>query len=123
MANPFAAIHIAKKEAGINDAQYRDILFRTFQVRSSKDLDPDQMREVIRVINNGGKIVEKKPPKDFSHLFPKPTIKPREWFFFTPTEAQWKNQGKEFDNYDKQGKVLVVLWNADGSKQFKWRYK
>ena len=50
-----AAIHIRAKEAGLDDAAYRDLLLRVAGVRSAKELDEDQylavMREIWALIN------------------------------------------------------------------------
>ena len=50
-----AAIHIRSKEAGLDDAAYRDLLLRVAGVRSAKELDEDQylavMREIWTLIN------------------------------------------------------------------------
>ena len=43
-----AAIHIRAKEAGLDDAAYRDLLLRVAGVRSAKELDEDQYLAVMR---------------------------------------------------------------------------
>mgnify|MGYP000702436992 CR=1 FL=1 len=45
-----AAIHIRAKEAGLDDAAYRDLLLRVAGVRSAKELDEDQYLAVMREI-------------------------------------------------------------------------
>jgi len=42
-----AVIHIVKKELGLNDAEYRDILWRVAGVRSAKDLDERNFRKLM----------------------------------------------------------------------------
>ena len=45
-----AAIHIRAKEAGLDDAAYRDLLLQVAGVTSAKELDEDQYLAVMREI-------------------------------------------------------------------------
>lgn len=44
----FALVHVAKKELGLTDEAYRDILFVEAQVESSRDLSPAGLDKVLR---------------------------------------------------------------------------
>lgn len=43
-----AVIHIVKRELGLSDQEYRDILQRVTGVRSAKDMDEDGFRRLMR---------------------------------------------------------------------------
>ena len=43
-----AKIHIAKKELGLTDEAYRDVLRNLFQKESAKDLSPRQAAQLLR---------------------------------------------------------------------------
>ncbi len=49
-----AKIHIAKKELGIEDEHYREILYRKFRVSSSKSLSDSQALVLINHFKNVG---------------------------------------------------------------------
>ncbi|GAB6100417.1 hypothetical protein JCM16358_22960 [Halanaerocella petrolearia] len=49
-----ALIHVAKNELGLNDDEYRDILFREAGVYSSVDLDYEGFEAVIDCFNKMG---------------------------------------------------------------------
>ena len=50
----FAKIHIAKKELGLNDEQYRDVLYLKFKKRSSKDLSRRQVTVLLNHFRHNG---------------------------------------------------------------------
>jgi phage gp16-like protein len=58
-----AKIHIAKKELGIEDSIYRDILCRKFRVASSKSLSNSQALVLIRHFMSLGWQPKSKPKK------------------------------------------------------------
>lgn len=43
-----ALIHIIKKELGLSEAEYRNILFESARVKSAKDLDEEKFRRLMR---------------------------------------------------------------------------
>ena len=45
--NKLAVIHIVKKELGLSDAEYRNILRKTAAVDSAKDLDDEKFRKLM----------------------------------------------------------------------------
>lgn len=49
-----AAIHIAKKDLGLDDGTYRDMLFAVARVRSSADLDQGGRTAVIEHLRRSG---------------------------------------------------------------------
>lgn len=49
--NPLAKIHVLKKQAGLDDDSYRDLMARETGKRSSKDLTPEEQRSFIAVLN------------------------------------------------------------------------
>lgn len=49
-----AKIHIAKKELGIDDDTYRDMLWTIARVRSAKDLDEKSRRDVLEHLKSRG---------------------------------------------------------------------
>ena len=49
-----AVIHIVKKELGLSDEDYRDILERETGVRSAKDLDPQSFQRLMRYFTRSG---------------------------------------------------------------------
>lgn len=49
--NPLAHIHILKKQAGLDDDSYRDLMARETGKRSAKDLTPAERRTFITVLN------------------------------------------------------------------------
>lgn len=49
-----AKIHIAKKQLGMDDATYREMLFNITGFRSAADLDSKQRRTVIKHLKAGG---------------------------------------------------------------------
>jgi hypothetical protein len=58
-----AKIHIAKKELGLEDEIYRDILYRKFKVTSSKALSDSQALVLINHFKNVGWVPKSKPKK------------------------------------------------------------
>jgi hypothetical protein len=48
--NQIAAIHIAKNQAGLNDQEYRDLLELAAGVRSSKELSPEDVTQVLNAL-------------------------------------------------------------------------
>ena len=58
-----AKIHIAKKELGLTDEVYRDVLSSEFGVQSSKDLDNGQALKLIRHFKEKGWEPKSKPKK------------------------------------------------------------
>jgi len=46
--NKLAVIHIAKKELGLSDEEYRDLLEKACGVRSSRELDEAGFRKLMR---------------------------------------------------------------------------
>jgi len=58
-----AKIHIAKKELGVEDSIYRDILYRKFRVGSSKSLSNSQALALIHHFKGLGWIPKTKPKK------------------------------------------------------------
>ena len=49
-----AVIHIVKRELGLDDDDYRDILERETGVRSAKDLDENGFRRLMRAFTRSG---------------------------------------------------------------------
>ncbi|MFO1418520.1 MAG: phage protein GemA/Gp16 family protein, partial [Methylotetracoccus sp.] len=49
-----AVIHIAKKQLGLSDRRYRNLLFRVAGVRSSKDLDAGKFPAVMLELERQG---------------------------------------------------------------------
>lgn len=49
--NQLAVIHILKKDYQISDNDYEDILWHTFDVGSSKDLDEEEADKFIHILN------------------------------------------------------------------------
>lgn len=49
-----AVIHIVKKELGLSDEDYRNILERETGVRSAKDLDPQSFQRLMRYFTRSG---------------------------------------------------------------------
>lgn len=58
-----AKIHIAKKELGLEDDLYRDILYRKFRVGSSKSLSDSQALVLIHHFKGLGWVPKTKPKK------------------------------------------------------------
>jgi hypothetical protein len=58
-----AKIHIAKKELGLEDSIYRDILYRKFRVGSSKSLSDSQALVLINHFKGLGWVPKSKPKK------------------------------------------------------------
>lgn len=49
-----AKIHIAKKELGLDDATYRDVLWRVTGKRSCKDMTIAELESVVKDMQNSG---------------------------------------------------------------------
>ena len=49
--NQLAVIHILKKDYQISDNDYEDILWNTFNVGSSRDLDEEEANKFIHILN------------------------------------------------------------------------
>jgi len=58
-----AKIHIAKKELGLDEEVYREILSSNFKVQSSKDLDNTRALRLIRYFREKGWVPKSKPKK------------------------------------------------------------
>jgi phage gp16-like protein len=58
-----AKIHIAKKELGLPDETYRDVLNSLFKVHSSRFLSNDQALKLIRYFKDKGWVPKSKPKK------------------------------------------------------------
>jgi len=123
----FATVHILKKEAGLDDKAYRDLLFKTAGVRSSKDLNDEQFLAVISALENVGAksrqvFKEKRKPIKKEDLFAYSISKPHEpWKYIIPTEDQIKNFGKLVEEYAKQHITIVGMLDDNGWK-WKWRH-
>jgi hypothetical protein len=111
---------IAQKEAGLNDEQYRKILFQAAGISSSKDIIDDSQYMAILSALNGLVVKPTQPKPKYVDPWAKPPIK---WKWCDATEEQWSNFGALMDAYEKQGIILVGVWQTDGRKRFKWRKK
>ncbi|MDI6755333.1 MAG: regulatory protein GemA [Thermodesulfobacteriota bacterium] len=58
-----AKIHIAKKELGLDEETYREVLSSEFGVRSSKDLNNAKALKLIRFFREKGWVPKSKPKK------------------------------------------------------------
>ena len=125
MSNLLATIHIVKKEAGLTDEKYRNILEKVTGFRSAKDLNADQLRVCISAIsgNTPLKNIKIQPRESFKSKFLSSRTPERKWNIIPGTEEQWKNIGYLINAYSKQGISLVGVWPAYGEKYLKWRYK
>ena len=62
-----AAIHVAKKQLGLDDDAYRDMLFTVARVRSAADLDHAGRQAVIEHLRKRGftrPVTRPEPPRD-----------------------------------------------------------
>lgn len=50
-----AYIHIVKKELGLEEKEYRNLLFKITGVRSAKDLDDEKFQKLVNYIVRSGK--------------------------------------------------------------------
>jgi len=84
-----AKIHIAKKELGLADEEYRDILYTNFRVSSAKDLGGN---DVVRLL----------------HIF-----KQKGW---QPRPGRKARNYKKIDKgpLARQKRYILALWNALG---------
>lgn len=53
-AKVIAKIHVAKKQLGLDDDTYRDLLERVTGKRSAKDLDPRELLAVVNALRAAG---------------------------------------------------------------------
>lgn len=58
-----AKIHIAKKELGLDEETYREVLSSEFGVQSSKDLNNEKALKLIRIFKEKGWQPKSKPKK------------------------------------------------------------
>jgi phage gp16-like protein len=84
-----AKIHIAKKELGLEDSIYRDILYRKFRVGSSKSLSDSQALVLIR---------------HFKDLGWSPKAKPKKYDDLPPRDL--------YDASPGQRRLIEVLWHG-----------
>jgi len=119
------SLQIMRREQGLSDEAYRNILFKATGKRSSKDLDTRDYDAVFTAM--GRAMGASKPlkdivikPRDF-HF--RTIAEPRAWNYVTPTEEQWNDLGNLIARYDRAGIIVVAIWDAYGKKTFKWRYK
>lgn len=68
-----AAIHIAKKDLGLDDDTYRDMLFAVARVRSSADLDQGGRTAVIEHLRKSG-FAKKRPQLGAAERVNKPAV-------------------------------------------------
>jgi hypothetical protein len=117
-----------KKEAGLSDEAYRDLLFKAAGVRSAADLvSHDQFNRVVTAMQSLGapfdptKIkfkAKQKAENLFKYSFSKPNVP---WKFKAVTDEAWANMGNIIsDNYDI-GISVVAVQEANGQKYFKYR--
>lgn len=90
-----AKIHIAKKELGLTDEAYRDMLHLHFSVASAKDLTP---RQVLVLLNK---------------------LRARGWQPKSPAKARKKAAGPGFIEITpgpaaSQQRKVLAMWNALG---------
>jgi len=83
-----AKIHIAKKELGLADEEYRDILYTNFRVSSAKDLGGN---DVVRLL----------------HIFKQKGWRPR-------PGRKARNYKKIKGPLARQKRYILALWNALG---------
>ncbi|MDY6904114.1 MAG: phage protein GemA/Gp16 family protein [Thermodesulfobacteriota bacterium] len=94
-----ARVHIAKKELGMDDDVYRDIICNRWNKHSARDLEIHQLKELISYFIHLGWDGGKKPAKG-----PKKS-KSRGWVDL-PTGI----------NLDRQKRYVAALWAALGYK-------
>jgi len=111
-----AKIHIAKKELGLDEGLYREILSSEFGVRSSKDLDNARALKLIRYFREKGWVPKSKPKKYDDPTGPEgPMGRRQKGDIYSATPAQkrlvevlWHNiyRGNEEIRH-----LRVFLWN------------
>jgi len=89
-----AKIHIAKRELGLFDEEYRDLLYFYFEVLSTKDLSDRQLKELLSIFRGRG-------------------WRPK---FKVKTSESGKDNFKEIADgpLARQKRYILALWNALG---------
>ena len=127
--NHLAQIHILKKEANLNDEDYRNLLFANAGVRSAASIDDNAAfsRVINALLNLSGSATPLKDikitPKFNYKLNLSSTTLEDPWTWYDATPEQWARMGELIEAADKKGWSLVAVWGADRSKKFKMRYK
>jgi len=119
-----AKIHIAKKELGLFDEEYRDLLYFYFEVLSTKDLTDKQLKELLSIFRGRGwrpkfKVKKNKSPKkrgsgkeNFKEIPDGPMARQKRYIL-----ALWNALGYDMDKLDarckKQFKIDLFEWVQD----------
>jgi hypothetical protein len=122
--NQFATIHIMKKEAGLNEFDYRALLMKNAGVSSSKDISSEkQYQAVIAALENkiGKKALKVKPKEVRLPKFTCVTKPVVPWEYRVVNDAEWANFANYMTKMEKKGIAVVAVWDADGTKRFKSR--
>jgi len=92
-----AKIHIAKKELGLSDQEYRDILYANFKVSSAKDLGCKEISRLLSIFRQKG-------------------WQPRFKFKSKGSQPKGKRNFKEIKAgpLARQKRYILALWNALG---------
>ena len=118
-------IQCMKRDQGLTDEAYRNLLKKATGLRSTKEFTTrEQFERAISLMGGTQDVTRIKiqPKERFINPFveSKPAVK---WNWVNATEQQWSNFGNLISKYDENGIIVVAVWDADGSKKFKWRYK
>jgi phage gp16-like protein len=94
----YAKIHIAKKALGMDDDQYRDMLQERYQVRSSRELKPGQVSDLLVHCRRLGVTFKRKVKQGKGQT----TKRGRNYIKIKPGPAA------------KQQRKVLAMWNALG---------
>jgi hypothetical protein len=127
--NQLAMIHILKKDLGLSDPEYRDILFKTAGVKSAADLKSNQQTDaVISALNRkNGKIdfskIRIRPRAERNSEFVQFKIsKPHApWTYCDACDENWSKFGDIIDEAAKRHITVVACEDGNGRRYFKYR--
>jgi len=123
LRNVVITCKILQKEAGIDDAKYRQILWEIAKVKSSKELSQEMGLRVIKVLEDmKPEKPAKKPIIDVSTLYKSVLKKSEPWkISYNLSEENWNRIGLLIGEYAERGITVVAIWPAYGQKYIKWR--
>lgn len=111
-----AKIHIGKKQLGLDDDTYRDVLWRLTGKRSAKELSVRQLRQVLMYMQNKGFVVT---PKKAHRT---PSVAARKQALIGKIEAMLSDMGLPWSYADGMANTMFgvakVQW-LDNQKLYK----
>ncbi len=113
--NDLAKIHIAKKDLGLNEGEYRDVLWTVCRVRTSAELDVAGRAKLLQHFKSRGWRPKRKAPKSQGQIVDKIRA-----IWITMHKAGHIRDGSEAALCSYGARITAKHNNGSGVEQIEW---